>query len=39
MQCLVLHPHAPPVVRDICASLHGAWGEAETATGEPPVKH
>jgi len=35
MQCLALHPDA----RDICASLHGAWGEAETATGEPPVKH
>ena len=28
MQCLALHPDAPPVVRDICASLHGAWQEA-----------
>jgi len=28
MQCLALHPDAPTVVRDICASLHGAWGEA-----------
>jgi hypothetical protein len=25
MQCLALHPEAAPVVRDICASLHGAW--------------
>jgi hypothetical protein len=25
MQCLALHPDAAPVVRDICASLHGAW--------------
>ncbi len=25
MQCLSLHPHAAPVLRDICASLHGAW--------------
>jgi hypothetical protein len=28
MQCLALHPDAAPVVRDICASLHGAWGAA-----------
>jgi hypothetical protein len=27
MQCLALHPDAPPVVRDVCASLHGAWGD------------
>jgi hypothetical protein len=33
MQCLALHPDASPVVRDICASLHGAWGEA---SGTPP---
>jgi hypothetical protein len=25
MQCLATHPDAAPVVRDICASLHGAW--------------
>jgi hypothetical protein len=25
MQCLALHPDAAPGVRDICASLHGAW--------------
>jgi hypothetical protein len=28
MQCLALHPDAAPVVRDICASLHGAWQAA-----------
>ena len=28
MQCLALHPDAAPVVRDICAGLHGAWSEA-----------
>lgn len=28
MQCLASHPHAAPVVRDICASLHGAWATA-----------
>jgi len=32
MQCLALHPDAAPVVRDICASLHGAWGEAAGVT-------
>jgi hypothetical protein len=25
LQCLALHRDAPPVVRDICAGLHGAW--------------
>lgn len=28
MQCLVSHPDASPLVRDICASLHGAWRDA-----------
>lgn len=28
LQCLALHPNAPPVLRDICASLHGRWTEA-----------
>ena len=28
MQCLALHPDAPPVLRDICASLHGCWSKA-----------
>jgi hypothetical protein len=32
MQCLALHPDAAPVVRDICASLHGAWSTAALPT-------
>jgi hypothetical protein len=28
MQCLAVHPDAAPVLRDICASLHGAWARA-----------
>lgn len=28
MQCLASHPQAPGVLRDICASLHGAWSHA-----------
>jgi hypothetical protein len=28
MQCLASHPDAPVVLRDICASLHGAWSHA-----------
>ena len=31
MQCLALHPDAAPIVRDICASLHGAWSDAGIA--------
>jgi hypothetical protein len=42
MQALALHPDAAPVLRDICAALHGAWtnaceGAAPTATGEEQV--
>jgi hypothetical protein len=33
MQCLATHPDAAPVVRDISASLHGAW---QPAVAEPP---
>lgn len=25
LQCLAVHPQAATVVRDTCASLHGAW--------------
>ena len=39
LQCLAMHPDATPVVRDICASLHGAWGEAALDAGEPRVRH
>ena len=28
MQCVACHPQAPGVLRDICASLHGAWEHA-----------
>jgi hypothetical protein len=28
MQALALHPGAAPILRDICASLHGAWAGA-----------
>lgn len=28
MQCLASHPDAAPVLRDICAALHGAWSRA-----------
>jgi hypothetical protein len=28
MQALALHPDAAPVLRDICAGLHGVWASA-----------
>ena len=28
MQALALHPDAAPVLREICAGLHGAWANA-----------
>jgi len=37
MQCLALHPDAPQVVRDMCASLHGAW--MPTASSSDETKH
>lgn len=33
MQCLALHPDAPAVVRDVCASLHDTWGETAVGPG------
>ncbi len=39
MQCLALHPDAAPVVRDICASLHGAWQEAAQPAGSSGRTH
>jgi hypothetical protein len=39
MQCLALHPDAPPLVRDICASLHGAWQEAAGMPGPSAQTH
>ncbi len=38
MQCLALHSGAPRVVRDICASMHGAWqaaAESQSAVTGP----
>ncbi|HWA39697.1 MAG TPA: hypothetical protein VG873_17720 [Burkholderiales bacterium] len=40
MQCLAAHPDAAPVVRNICASLHGPWAhaaEGATATHDATV--
>ncbi len=35
LQCLALHPDAAPIVRDMCASLHGTWAtEAASEAGE-----
>lgn len=30
LQCLCAHPDADPTIREICASLHGAWTEKAT---------
>jgi hypothetical protein len=37
LQVLALHPDAAPVLRDTCASLHGAWAQVagELAGGAP----
>jgi hypothetical protein len=40
MQAIALHPEAAPVLRDICAGLHGVWANAcatENAAGERQV--
>jgi hypothetical protein len=29
MQAVALHPDAAPVLRDICAALHGAWTQEQ----------
>ena len=39
MQCLALHPDADPVIRDICASLHGAWCEASIGLAAGDAVH
>jgi hypothetical protein len=36
MQCLASHPEAPGVLRDICASLHGAWSQAAAPAAQAP---
>ena len=38
MHCLASHPDASPLVRDICAGLHGAWQQAAgTDAGDSAV--
>jgi len=37
LQCLALHPEAAPIVRDVCASMHGAW-QATADTGACPTR-
>lgn len=39
MQCLATHPDAAPVLRDICAALHGAWCSAANPDAPPPGIH
>lgn len=39
MQCLAGHADAPPVVRDICAALHGAWSEPELGAAQRAAIH
>jgi hypothetical protein len=39
MQILAAHPDAPAVVREICASLHGAWDMAARPTPESAALH
>ena len=34
MQAIALHPDASPVLRDICAGLHGAWASAGEGTAD-----
>jgi hypothetical protein len=36
LQCLAVHPDAPPVLRDMCAALHGSWSETAQAASVPP---
>ena len=38
MQAIALHPDAAPVLRDVCAALHGSWTLAcEGASDRPPM--
>jgi len=39
MQCLAVHPDASPLVRDICAGLHGAWQQAASVGGDEGKLH
>ena len=38
MQTIALHPDAAPVLRDVCAALHGSWLQAcERVADRPPM--
>jgi len=39
LQYLGLHPDADPVVREICAGLHGTWAEAAADRGPADQWH
>jgi hypothetical protein len=39
LHCLASHPDAAPLVRDICAGLHGAWRQAAAQGGDPGKVH
>jgi hypothetical protein len=39
MQCLASHPDAAPVLRDICAGMHGAWQQAACARHDGEALH
>ena len=39
MQWLALHPQAQPVVRDVCASLHGTWARASCDAANERAVH
>jgi hypothetical protein len=39
MQCLATHPDAAPLMRDICAGLHGTWQQAAALGGDPSQIH
>jgi hypothetical protein len=39
LQCLALHPGASLVLRDMCASLQGAWTRAGASAEDSAIRH
>jgi hypothetical protein len=39
MQAIALHPDAAPVLRDVCAALHGTWAQACDGAADRPPMH
>jgi len=39
MQCIAMHPDAPKVLRDMCASLQGPWSQAGEAKQHDATLH